>query len=385
MDSQTEKFDNSEDINSSKCNICYEDYENGKTTLECGHSLCKKCIIGVVKPTLVGNQNRIYPDGVNSHGWTITCPFCRKVTSTNLAAITKSVNDSEELIELFKKFSDNKQDRIICDNCHILNAEHSCFECDIKLCEKCWPDIHKIGKLLQHRKNNLLENVKDLICSHHPKYYKEFICMHADCAQNPKNHLMCIICERTSQHKGHETELISNLAPKYRSELNNQLMVLNNKIKNVADTLVHLNGHSEENIDKLLEDVNKKIERHYAIMLAILIRSQTIAHREAAQLINDEKNTILKQRVELYEYLINSIDLSQEIEKYVNDASDNSIASNYFEQLEKLSNVHQQDINLEKTIVRPIQISIKPISMLQDIEITLKPSGSDIIHEYQNS
>ena len=167
MDSQIENLDNLKDENTPKCDICCESYENTKNTLDCGHSFCRECIVNMI----------------NSPDLTISCPLCRKISNINLINITKSVNNPEELIELFKKLSHNNQKQILCDNCHTINAEHSCFECDVKLCEKCWPDIHKIGRQLQHKKNNLFESNTDSICPHHPKYYREFICMHDDCLQ----------------------------------------------------------------------------------------------------------------------------------------------------------------------------------------------------------
>ena len=327
-----------------KCNICYNKYtETGDNIIQylsnCNHNICISCSKQLINDTTM----------------TILCPFCRKTSRISPEVINDTFTDGEQFVDFLTKIVNPTE--IInetCDKCEVLNAYFGCTECEIKLCEKCWPDVHSIGRLVDHKKVSIEEYKNNPKCPNHPRYYRELVCT-SDC--DHKGDLICIMCERIEQYKNSTTDLICNITPSYRENLTSQLHNVNNKIKEAFDTYIHLRTFTPENINKLTNDTIEQVSGNFKKMHASLYNVEAKCISEVKSLINKQINELNEQKNNLYKYSVEGIKTSKRIDKSVKESDDFVLILNYDKYVENLNSINNADINLNKSVIKPITIS----------------------------
>lgn len=334
------KITKSNDINCEKCNMNY--------TLECEHIICIKCNkLNIVDGNLI-----------------IICAICNKSSNINLNNIITFFTDITQLTEFLNGVSYNKPKNIICENCNLENAEIGCFECEVKLCHNCWPQIHRIGKLTQHKAVNLEEYDDNPICINHPKYYKELICT--------ENKLLCMMCERTSQNTNINTKLISNVAVDHRNNLQSELHNIKEINKQIHDILIHLNSEYDDNlIQKFKGEALDNIHMHFENIRKRIDFYESVTADKVNVLIHKQATNLLTQRKELCDYLTSSMELCNKINNHTENAGDFSIVKHYTEQFIRLNNLKNQKINLEKNVIKPVNVSFEYENMFNSIQVDL--------------
>ncbi len=334
---------NEQEIELIKCNICYNKYtETGDNVIQylskCNHNICISCVKQLINDTTM----------------TVLCPFCREISRISTNVINDTFVDGEQFVDFLTKITNPAE--IInetCDKCNASTAYVGCIECEIKLCEKCWPDVHSIGKLVEHKKVSIEEYKTSPKCPTHPRYYRELVCTSND---DHNGDLICIICERTEQYKNLAMDLICNVTPQYRENLTSQLIDINNKIKKAFDTYIHLRTFTPENINKLTNDTIEQVSNNFKKMHVNLYNAETKCISDVKSLINKQTNELNEQKNNLYKYSIEGIKVSKRIDKSVKESEDFALMLNYDKYVKNLDNIKDTGINLNKTVIQKPKI-----------------------------
>lgn len=345
------------------CVVCYnpQNKVNKKYVLNCNHEICTSCIT----QNIIFSWNSIVHNNIiklDNDTFIITCPSCNQESNVELNKIITMFHDTNQLNEFFKNMAYKKQYKnVLCANCEAVNATHGCFECDVQLCDECWTIIHKIGKLLQHKKVTLLDYEYNPVCSIHPEYFRKFI----DISENKS---LCLMCERDDKTKH---ELISDVALKYRNILENNLCEVNRINESVCDTLIHLNGYSSAQVDELKNKAYRQVNEYFGDIRRKLAMCELSVIEKIKQLMDNQVNCLLQQREELCEYLIKSKEIYQKVNEQITDGSDFLVTLNYTDQLNKLKEIQSNEVNLEKTVINAINVSVSYVDNFNMININM--------------
>ena len=219
-----------------ECPVCMEVFKSPKILPTCFHTLCEACAMSMCR-------NK-----------TINCPLCRKdnTITTELAPnyILQQLLDSKICVSKAK---------IFCESDDGNAATSWCKTCDYNCCEKCWIEIHKIGKFKTHEKQAVDQHRsknKAPMCHSHQNYSCDFYCK--TCAA-----IICNICWVDS-HKSacHEVCSIYSCAEEIRENLLESLaanfsheMSKTNASLNQLESLVRQNelaiAQKQQEIDNL--------------------------------------------------------------------------------------------------------------------------------------
>ena len=141
------------------CAVCLNPLEDPKL-LDCAHSFCRDCLIGLVKSPIV--------QGADQRGY-IPCPSCRKITSLRAGGIDSLQNNFtvQNLVQIISGSSNMEEKQPqpaakaseplpppplppitdvslpTCDD-HGLPQEYYCAECNELLCRSCMMKMHRL-------------------------------------------------------------------------------------------------------------------------------------------------------------------------------------------------------------------------------------------------
>ena len=173
-------------------------------TLNCGHSVCKPCILG--------RNNQVGHIG-------ITCPRCRTSSVVDNESDLKINAALQSAVDVMKG---QAVPRIPCMRCETVEATVDCSECNAKYCSVCSDLVH-VGRLKLHR---LAYNVsavqstnKPPYCTQlgHEDYRTDLFCV--DCKT-----LLCVVCSQvTTTHRSHTVVPLSEAADIERVKLRQTL------------------------------------------------------------------------------------------------------------------------------------------------------------------
>lgn len=309
-----------------KCPICFD--SETECILDCKHELCKKCFVNIVK----------------HNGLLLSCPICRNNMHCKIDTVISYYCDADDLIDFVKgvPYCNEQTNETLCDKCETNIADNGCHDCCAKLCNKCWLEIHKIGKLTEHKKVSVNDIKYKIKCPHHPNYYREFICLHDECEHTDDMYL-CIICQKSKKHKNHQPELINDLVPNLKDNINEMSNALNSKIKNVSQKIINLNSYTSDvinaNVNKINNDIDeyyKKIEEHVKFL-------KVSTKNEVMRLVNLQKYELLCQKKMLNEYIIELIKANAIMKECIESPEDFILISSYIGNYDKLEYILNKD------------------------------------------
>ena len=165
------------------CGICLELLKY-PVSLQCGHAMCKPCILGANSGT----------NGIN-----LLCPLCRAPShfpSESDMPVNKTLQHSVDVLR------GAAVPQMPCQRCETTEATVDCSDCSAKYCSACSDLVH-IGKLKSHHV------VYSTVAVHgaskappcpeagHEAYRQDLYC--SDC-----NVLLCVLCSQTTAtHRSH--------------------------------------------------------------------------------------------------------------------------------------------------------------------------------------
>ena len=98
-------------------------------------------------------------------------------------------------------------------------------------------------------------------------------------------------------------------------------------------------------------------------MHADLYNAETKYISEVKSLINKQVNELNEQKNNLYKYSIEGIKISKRIDKSVKESDDFVLILNYDKYTENLNDINNADINLNKSIIKPITVEWKSVDV----------------------
>lgn len=341
------------------CNICFGKFSetNMKYTLECNHIICVNCI-----------QNLI-----NNTQCTMACPFCRETSNVDLCNFIEKITDQNEMVNFLKKITYTTRQKELCNNCNNIYSEYGCHDCGAKYCEKCWIDFHKFGKLKTHKKINLVYFNDNPICETH-NYYIDFICTDkCHTVDSKNNNLMCILCERSSEHKGHTNELIIDEAPKYKLNVAEIKKDLGDSIEYSCGFMSYLNQFTQQTADNYIDKITLEIKEHYDSIRRQINEMEHDMMFKAVQLIQCQMMEITNQKKKLCEYSVKCINVQQKLDHLLN-CSDYSLLLHYDEIMKEyipIRDIVAKSVNFNKTDFPPLKIK-RCDRVIHDIDLDKK-------------
>lgn len=353
------------------CNICYEVYDSGlhdKIKLDCGHDLCEQCFFGLSK---FSNEK------IN-----ICCPNCRMDLDVSQQMMSKT-KSKKDLVELFNKISTQSQEKQMCEKCCTSTTNIGCVDCGIKLCEKCWDQIHCIGKLLAHAKVPVKHLGNDLMCKHHPNYIRDIVNMENDT-------LICQMCERsncfrTSQSYKFRRLPIYNIGSSYKDKIQNRISILTNTLEQSCEIISDINNFLENYSDDLMEEAISAVCQACNEARDKITRMQESRISEIELLAKNQKSKLSIRTQNLTNNCIKLAKVIKESTDLMNCGNDFVLMLNYNDinkELEKLCEKSQRDttkpqfkkIDVEKYIERELELSLAVSKKLYDLPIIGKNS-----------
>jgi hypothetical protein len=326
------------------CLICGDIYndDNPKCDFSCGHKCCSAC-----------RTNITYADS-NTTTATFTCPYCRTVSEIDIPTLMDDFSEPNKILNMSKKLYTNKQTIILCDNCGS-NANHSCFSCEINLCDKCWPIIHKLGKLLQHQQETLIEKPKKFTCPLHSKYDLELFCHTCANNENSLHTFVCIMCEKSAKHAGHQVELVTELVPRYKTDLSERLDKVNDKMLKACQTVVHLKQFADDHvINSYLEKTINKIKSHFDDYRQKIDEYERDAVDHVIFMIRTQALDIEKQRTELKKYILEGSEITSQVDQELRTSNEYILATNFESQYDRLYELAERHVDWKQSeIVEP--------------------------------
>ena len=200
-----------------ECPICLETLTDPKM-LSCFHFFCNKCI----------KADQSADDGV-------TCPVCRKVSTTTelhnvpivrqiLEACTKTVKTA------------------VCEGCDEKPAKWRCVDCKQNFCEECRYNTHDRVRLLRSHQwqdfdSSFTQVVNKLVfCKIHKSKPVELHCKTC-------NLLICLRCATDqSSHKPHHTEEIHNALDRILPQIKDAEKIIKESIERLHSVIKKANS-----------------------------------------------------------------------------------------------------------------------------------------------
>ena len=203
-----------------KCPVCREEYKTPKI-LPCAHVICRDCFLSLL--------------GERGHRW--SCPLCREpILDRNYLDLEK--HDSDFAVDAFPT---DYAEVALAEGYRILNGRHVCgacdnddhaaisfcFDCSMKLCQRCAASHSKFPAFKNHVTDLLsvltaerLAVACQVTCSSHVDRFAELYC--------PAHHEpICTLCVLNHMGCG-EVKNLSELARQERQSLKSQAQRLLN-------------------------------------------------------------------------------------------------------------------------------------------------------------
>jgi len=202
--------------------------------LQCAHSFCTHCLFQLATSTSAFSRPPVSSSSSLLLEMSVCCPLCMKVS------VMKANNKEEaarqlskdfnlmETIEMKTVYSAAASLKCVEDDSHI--ATVYCEDCRANFCTECCAMAHKSKALQAHNRMQIdakqqqqqtassRPGTATTICSKH----NEKLLLYCQNDRIP----ICTVCDRT-EHKGHSTDLASNIAKEAKQELQNTQQQIN--------------------------------------------------------------------------------------------------------------------------------------------------------------
>ncbi|XP_077187104.1 E3 ubiquitin-protein ligase TRIM7-like [Paroedura picta] len=329
------------------CSICLDFFTDPVMTAECDHSFCRPCLA------------QIYGES----GAEASCPQCRGRIQLNnlrpnrqLANFVKLIEDlsPEEGMEAKGKGREGKGQ--FCKK-HQEPLRFFCKEDEAPLCVVCSRSKehqgHHVTPLEEDagEKKAAVAAPKGRVCQKHQDLMKLF------CKDDEA--LICVVCDRSKEHRGHETLPLEEASQEYKDQLCNYLEVLKKERERILankgdiekesrDLLEQTTGDKQKivakfrqlhefldkkeklllaQLEKMEKNVAKNRDRHLAKLSEALSTVESLiremeekSQQSASELLQDVRSTL--QRFEETEMLTNPLTFHLELKWRIWDFCD---------------------------------------------------------------
>jgi hypothetical protein len=294
-----------------ECSVCCEVFKDPRI-LPCGHTFCLKCLQGIVK-TAVGrfNTNR-----TSAKIDTKPCPQCRTpfvVGCQNLQDLPKNFT----VADLICSLPANSQCVLLGNGDQHGPAQHVCVDCWDALCDTC-SKVHTKTKLTQDHLVKLLTEVSTADIQAHKAKQPVYCEAHSQKAVKLScetfQRFACSTCNEV-KCKQHNCLELSDADDKFFAKLNKTSQLLQSisykfdcttrAISLAIKQLSNNFGMVQNDIDTLLSDAEKKLQKTYEKLLTIIKQCRTTAKRTVSKLHNNQKEQLNASLVDKRERMHN--------------------------------------------------------------------------------
>eukprot|EP01059_Diplonema_ambulator_P004038 TRINITY_DN13731_c0_g3_i1.p1 TRINITY_DN13731_c0_g3~~TRINITY_DN13731_c0_g3_i1.p1 ORF type:complete len:523 (+),score=73.61 TRINITY_DN13731_c0_g3_i1:156-1724(+) len=242
------------------CPICLELYKF-PVTLQCGHNVCKGCILGSNAQSGGGRSLKV------------TCTVCRQVSrygSESEMVINQNLMD---LIDVMKGDAVHK---VGCSRCEKVEATLHCAECGLPLCSSCSDIIH-VGRLRQHKlvysTSAVTATKRPPKCGKpgHSDYRTDLYCV--DCTE-----LLCVLCSQTDfTHRTHKILPVKEAGEVERSKLRDVLEAssrlrsdLRSVCSNIDDSIANIERSTTEELlvfERTIDSIKERLDAKKSLLM----------------------------------------------------------------------------------------------------------------------
>jgi len=245
------------------CKFCFEVFKT-PLILECGHSICKKCLTDSISYSKLKSPSKENPPKQS-------CPTCGSLFDIKDIQFYKENYSLKEIVEKAQ----------LCKNCDNPAAVY-CVICG-SLCDSCFQLIHKEKIFSEHQKLNI-GDVKSVNCSKHNKEL-EIYCRDCD-------DIICMFCFCFGPHKdkGHNGLPLSEYTVECKKDIKTDL----EKVRDFKEKLIFFKKDVELMIDCVKDThriLNEDIKLKFDEMMYALIKRKeelikTSSDIEQSKLLN---------------------------------------------------------------------------------------------------
>ncbi|XP_077187113.1 E3 ubiquitin-protein ligase TRIM7-like [Paroedura picta] len=215
------------------CSICLDFFRDPVTIPECGHSFCRACL------------GRAWGEpGVQA----ASCPQCRgRAQEGNLRPNLQLAN----MVGLIQKLRPVEEKGGVCEK-HREPLKFFCRDDGAPLCVVCVAsrehEGHEVAPLEAASQENraFVAAPKGRICQKHQEPMKLF------CKDDKA--LLCVVCDRSKEHRGHETLPLDEASQEYKDQFCNSLKIL----KKEREKILAFKGDVEKASQDLLEQTERE-------------------------------------------------------------------------------------------------------------------------------
>ncbi|XP_054290967.1 RING finger protein 17-like isoform X2 [Macrosteles quadrilineatus] len=254
--------------------------------LQCGHSICEGCLT----------------NGFKSNG-SLTCPSCAKISETkkldttnfkktemltlredfpiNVYAVgqvslkknKQHIMGDDMITFVHKKKNMSQQKTVTCKECAARQADCSCRQCEVELCNSCFSTIHDKVTLRNHEKVPLIlketmEFFKESMCKIHSGAFLSIFCR--DCKI-----YICKECAVKDSHLEHCCVDTFNLNEEKLPEFSELFDEVNDVLKHLLATKkLQKQEHGGGSCDEETEKVVRQVQVHYNYLHGLLQRQE---------------------------------------------------------------------------------------------------------------
>ena len=232
------------------CQLCGNPFTNlgvrAPLLLLCGHSYCSSCLEKAC-------ESCDYPTALK-------CGICLIVTPLDQLS-PKLLPQNEAVLELIgsKEYAaiSVQQNPETCAECERRTATQYCSECSASFCETCGKRTHENSRV-RSRHKPVPVNLKPRpqpTCKKHPG---QSCVLYCETEKQP----MCVLCKFYNQHRFHKFELMSKVASKYHSSVQEKLKQLEQAEKELGAAAESLHAAVGE-INTSARKVQERLEKHF--------------------------------------------------------------------------------------------------------------------------
>ena len=329
------------------CSVCYKLYENPKF-LSCHHFFCKKCL------------ETMRPQSV------IICPMCRRETTLPAGGV-KELDDNFSIVslidDLLKDIMDGKKDT----KCEVCQKEDPvvtyCVDCILFLCRSCdkrqhhqstsTSCDHRIIPLTESRMKedeNFVPKWKLMNCSIDDTEELSFYC--ESCEQ-----LICACCQ-TTDHDGHHSYPIKEVAGKHRDELRAATILieeLNRDLSKAFNAIDRMGKKVQEEGNKATKDIDK----HYNSLITKLEEEKQQLKQQVNDSISDRKK-LIATKLEKVEHINAEVQSIKELSDALIRSDDQKLLSGKRQVIDRMHSVTNKYKKLDTSITLQANLKFVP-------------------------
>eukprot|EP00659_Diplonema_papillatum_P009705 gene9705-15071_t len=243
------------------CPVCLDLYKF-PVTLQCGHNVCKGCVLGT-------NARH----GGGGRSMKVCCAVCRDVSRY---VDERDLAINQNLMELIDVMKGDAVHKVPCHRCESVEATLYCAECSLPLCSSCSDIIH-VGRLKQHKvvysPSAVSATKRPPKCGKpgHADYRTDLFCV--EC-----NELLCVLCSQTDfGHRAHKILPVKEAAELEKIRLRDVLdsaSRLRSELRSVCESLdgamLSIERSTTEELlvfERTVDSIKERLEAKKALLM----------------------------------------------------------------------------------------------------------------------